>query len=128
MATLSTDGTYYALSFLIIPLNLPGVSRYCTLTSGCRASGTALITLNNVRVPVENLLGKERDGLKLVMANFNTERLNFSVMASRLSRICWSEAWSLANRRTTFGKPLVGRQVIRANFATPVSPLPPNEC
>jgi hypothetical protein len=106
-----------ALSVLLVPLSSPGVLRHRILTSGCRASGTALITLNNVRVPVENLLGKEGDGFKLVMANFNYERLNLSVTALRLSRICWGEAWSWANRRTTFGKPLVERQVIRAKFA-----------
>ena len=151
-ATLSADGTFYAvsgskkwitnglfadymttavrtspntLSVLVVPLNSPGVSRHRIPTSGTRASGTALISLNNVHVPVENLLGKEGDGLKLVMANFNPERLNLSVAAIRLSRICWSEAWSWASRRTTFGKPLIERQVIRAKFArvlyTPLS-------
>ena len=148
-ATLSADGTCYAisgskkwitnglfadymttavrtsptaLSLLIIPLSSPGVSRHRILTSGGRASGTALITLNNVRVPAENLLGKEGDGFNLIMANFNLERLNLSVIAIRLSRTCWSEAWSWANRRTTFGKPLIERQVIRAKFAKVLHP------
>ena len=106
-----------ALSVLIVPLSSPGVSRHRIPTSGCRASGTALITLNNVRVPVGNLLGKEGDGFKLVMSNFNSERLSLSITAIRLSRVCWGEAWSWANRRTTFGKPLIERQVIRAKFA-----------
>lgn len=149
-ATLSADGTCYAisgskkwvtnglfadymttavrtspnaLSLIIVPLNSPGVSRYRILTSGGQASGTALITLNNILVPAENLVGKEGDGFRLITANFNLERLNLSAMSIRLSRTCWSEAWSWANRRTTFGKPLIERQVIRAKFAKVYHPV-----
>jgi alkylation response protein AidB-like acyl-CoA dehydrogenase len=38
-------------------------------------SGTTFIVLEDVKVPVENLIGKENEGFKYIMRNFNHERL-----------------------------------------------------
>jgi alkylation response protein AidB-like acyl-CoA dehydrogenase len=105
------------LSLLIIPLNSPGVKRRRLRVSGLHASGSTFFELNDVKVPVENLVGKEGDGFRMIMANFNPERLNLAVMSVRMARTCIEEAWKHALTRKTFGKPLMSHQVIRAKFA-----------
>lgn len=106
------------ISMLIIPLkDTPGITRRRIRNSGLNASGSTYIGFNNVRVPVGNLIGKENEGFKIIMANFNPERLSLAVGSLRLARTCFEEAWGHALRRKTFGKPLMDNQVMRAKFA-----------
>jgi len=106
------------ISLLIIPLNAPGVTRRRIHNSGLNASGSTYIGFSDVKVPVDNLIGRENEGFKIIMSNFNPERLSLAVGALTLSRICYEEAWRHALTRKTFGKPLVSNQIIRAKFAT----------
>lgn len=106
------------ISILIIPLKgTPGVVRRRIHNSGLHASGSTYISFTNVKVPVGNLIGRENQGFKIIMANFNPERLNLAVGSLRLARTCFEEAWSHALTRKTFGKPLMENQIIRAKFA-----------
>ena len=57
------------ISALILPLDLPGVERRKIQNSGVNASGSTYIEFDNVQVPVENLLGKENEGFKIVMSS-----------------------------------------------------------
>ncbi len=43
------------------------------------SSGTTFIVLEDVKVPVANLIGKEGNGFKYIMVNFNHERLNLAI-------------------------------------------------
>lgn len=106
------------ISMLIIPLrNTPGVALRRMSNSGLNASGSTFITFSDVRVPCVNLIGQENSGFKVIMSNFNPERLALAVGALRLARTCYSEAYAHALRRKTFGKPLMENQIIRAKFA-----------
>jgi alkylation response protein AidB-like acyl-CoA dehydrogenase len=78
--------------------------------------GSTFIEFDDVKVPVENLLGKENAGFKIIMSNFNHERLWLGVTALRLARVCCEDAYSHAISRKTFGQPLLSNQVIRAKF------------
>src|SRR5271169_2305685 len=78
--------------------------------------GSTFIEFDDVKVPVENLLGKENAGFKIVMSNFNHERLWLGVTALRMARVCCEDAYSHATTRQTFGSPLLANQVIRAKF------------
>jgi len=105
------------ISALIIPLkNYPGVTTRKQTNSGVNASGSTFIEFDDVRVPVENLLGNENQGFKIVMSNFNHERLWLGVTALRMARVCCEDAYSHAITRHTFGSPLLANQVIRAKF------------
>ena len=56
------------LSVLLVPLKgQEGVSMRKIPVSGGQASGTTFIELDDVKVPVENLLGKEGEGMKYLM-------------------------------------------------------------
>lgn len=114
----SPDSGATGLSFLVIPLNSPGVKRRRIRVSGLHASGSTFFELNDVKVPVENLIGKEGRGFPMIMANFNPERFNLAVMSIRMARNAVEEAWKHAMTRKTFGQPLMSHQIIRAKFGS----------
>lgn len=62
-----------ALSVLLIPRG-EGVETKPIKTSYSPAAGTTFITFDNVKVPVENLLGEENKGIYVILSNFNHER------------------------------------------------------
>ena len=59
---------------LICFAGMKGLSTRQMLCSGVWSSGTTYITMEDVKVPVENLIGKENQGFKYIMFNFNHER------------------------------------------------------
>ena len=71
------------VSLLLIEGGTPGLTRTPLKKMGWWASDTATLHFDNCRVPAGNLLGAEGSGFKLIMHNFNDERLT---MARRLHR------------------------------------------
>lgn len=57
------------ISMLLIEKSMPGVTTRQMLCSGVWPSGTTYITFEDVKVPVENLIGKENEGFRYVMDN-----------------------------------------------------------
>jgi len=106
------------VSVLVIPTNSIGFAARKIKNSGANAGGSAWVTLENVRVPVENLIGVENKGFITLMSNFNKERFLIAVAMNRKARTCLSVAISYAHDRTTFGQPLIANQVIREKFST----------
>ncbi|TVY26055.1 Acyl-CoA dehydrogenase [Lachnellula hyalina] len=106
------------ISALVIPLNSKGVSRRKILNSGVAASGSTYLEFDDVEVPVSNLLGEENKGFKIIMSNFNHERLWLACTSLRMARICLTDAYSYALERTTFGKHLIEHQAIKTKFTT----------
>jgi len=90
----------------------PGVSTREMDCQGGHGSGTAYITFEDVKVPVENLIGKENAGFKVIMTNFNHERLGIVIQCTRFCRVLYEGSMEYANRRRTFGKKLIEHPVI----------------
>jgi len=107
----------FGVSLLLIERTMPGVRTEKMNCMGVWSSGTAYVTFENVKVPVENLIGAENLGFKAIMHNFNHERWSIAVQAIRFARVCCEEAFKWAVKRKTFGKRLVDHPVIRAKFA-----------
>ncbi|MEL7449890.1 MAG: acyl-CoA dehydrogenase family protein [Pseudomonadota bacterium] len=106
------------VSVLLIPADAPGVSRtQLDRKQGWWASDTATIHFDDVEVPASHLLGEENAGFRVIMHNFNAERLAMSAGMEALSRVCLEEAASWAQARHTFGKRLADHQVIRHKIA-----------
>ncbi|CAJ1335716.1 unnamed protein product [Effrenium voratum] len=105
------------ISLLMIHREMPGVQTTRLKTQGWGCSSTTSVAFNDVRVPVENLLGQENQGFLPIMLNFNNERMSMAVTACRMSRCCLEDAIRYARVRKTFGKPLVSHQVIRHKLA-----------
>jgi len=106
------------VSTILIPADSEGVSRtILDKKQGWWCSDTATIYFDNVRVPAENLIGVENQGFKVIMHNFNSERMGMAVGMEAAARVCLEEAISWAKERITFGKRLADHQVIRHKFA-----------
>ena len=106
------------VSTLLIPANAPGVQRTAIdKKQGWWCSDTATIYFDDVRVPADNLLGQENQGFKVIMNNFNSERMAMSAAMDGFARVCLEEAVSWAKERKTFGQRLADHQVIRHKIA-----------
>jgi acyl-CoA dehydrogenase len=101
------------ISLLLIERDTPGFSRTPLKKMGWWASDTATLHFDDARVPVDNLIGRENGGFKVIMANFNDERLGLAYGANGFARVAFEEALAYAKLRETFGKPLIQHQVIR---------------
>lgn len=101
------------VSLLLIERDTPGFTRTPLKKMGWWCSDTALLRFDDCRVPVENLIGEENSGFRLIMRNFNSERLGMSAGAAGFAAVCVEEAVAWARERTTFGQKLIGHQAIR---------------
>lgn len=90
---------------------------------GIRASPTAELSFNDLRVPEENLIGQEGYGFYYFMEFFNVTRIGVAAQGVGLAQGALDEALEYAQERETFGKPLSEHQGIRwklADMATEV--------
>jgi acyl-CoA dehydrogenase len=98
---------------IVVPGDAKGLSRTRLDKMGWLASDTGHLHFDGVRVPARYLVGEEGAGFKMIMSNFNGERLAMSAMALGFAQACYDEALEWARERKTFGSPLVEKQVIR---------------
>ena len=101
------------ISMIAVPGDAFGITRTKLHKMGWHCSDTASLHFDNVRVPVGNLLGEENKGFKIIMTNFNGERLGMSATAIGMAEACYDEALAWARERKTFGQPLTSHQVLR---------------
>ncbi len=101
------------ISMVVVPGDTPGLSRTRLHKMGWHSSDTAQLHFDGVRVPQRYRLGDEGAGFKMIMGNFNGERLAMSAMALGFAQACYDEALAWSRQRQTFGAALIDRQVIR---------------
>src|SRR6185369_8022423 len=101
------------ISMILVPGDAAGLSRTKLEKMGWWCSDTAHLRMDGVRVPERYLLGEEGAGFRIIMTNFNGERLGMSAMALGFAQACFDEALEWARQRKTFGSALVEKQVIR---------------
>ena len=101
------------ISLLLIERDTPGFTRTPLKKMGWWASDTATLHFDDCRVPADNLIGPEHGGFKVIMGNFNDERLGMAIGANAFARVAFDEALAYAKLRETFGRPLIRNQVIR---------------
>ena len=110
------EGGHHGISFLIVDRG-EGVSSSKLDKLGWHASDTATISFQDVFVPEENLLGELDEGFKLIMANFQWERLAMALGAVGAMALAWERTAEFARERQAFGRPLSGHQAIRHKLA-----------
>ena len=101
------------ISMILVPGDVAGLSRSKLDKMGWWCSDTAHLRMDGVRVPARYLLGQEGGGFRIIMTNFNGERLGMSAMSLGFAQACFEEALDWARQRRTFGSALVEKQVIR---------------
>ena len=105
------------VSLLLIEKTFPGVETRQMKCQGVFASGTTYVTFEDVKVPVKNLIGKENQGFKVIMTNFNHERIGIIIQSNRFARVCYEEAYKYSLKRKTFGVRLYDHPVIAMKLA-----------
>ena len=101
------------VSLLLIEREREGFARSALKKMGWWCSDTASLHFDNVRVPAGNLIGEENAGFRIIMRNFNAERLGMAAAAVGFAQACLDETVDWARQRKTFGKPLIEHQVVR---------------
>ena len=101
------------ISLLAVPGDAPGLERTRLEKMGWWCSDTAHLRFDGCRVPADHLIGDENAGFRMIMRNFNDERLMMAAIAAAFARVCHDEALEWARERSTFGARLVEHQVIR---------------
>lgn len=84
---------------------------------GIRSSSTAELIFNNVKVPGENLLGKEGQGFKIAMATLDGGRIGIASQALGIAQGAFEAAVAYAKERVQFGKPIGFQQAISFKIA-----------
>jgi acyl-CoA dehydrogenase len=79
---------------------------------GQKCSDTRAVTFEDVKVPIDQVVGKESDGFKIAMAAFDHTRPAVAIGAVGVARAAFEHAVRYANTRSTFGKPISSNQGI----------------
>ncbi|MCL2769564.1 MAG: acyl-CoA dehydrogenase family protein [Solirubrobacterales bacterium] len=115
-ARTTEDGGHHGISFFIVPRS-DSVVASSLPKLGWHASDTATISLQEAPVPEENLLGPLHEGFKLIMANFQWERLAMALGAVGAMQLALDRTATFARERLAFGRPLSRHQAIRHRLA-----------
>ncbi len=78
---------------------------------GIRSSSTAELIFNDVKVPKENLLGKEGQGFKIAMATLDGGRIGIAAQALGIAQGAYEHAVEYAKERIQFGMPIAYQQI-----------------
>jgi acyl-CoA dehydrogenase len=105
------------ISLLLLERGMTGFTQTPLKKMGWWASDTAALGFQDVEVPVENLIGRENDGFRGVMHNFNGERIGMAAGCNGFSQVCLDEAVAWARERKVFGGRLIDQQVVRHKLA-----------
>jgi alkylation response protein AidB-like acyl-CoA dehydrogenase len=109
---------YRTFSAFIIPADAPGVSKGKKENKmGHRCSDTSEVIFDNVRVPVDHLLGREGEGFKIAMKTLDKSRAGIAASAVGIARAALEAAIGYAKERQTFNQPLAAHQAIQFMLA-----------
>lgn len=118
-----TDGTdeaspWNGISMFIVDTSLPGFEVSQRLEkSGMKLSDTALLYMDDMRLPADALLGVEGEGFKQIMWELQGERLGVSVFGVAGARAVLDEAVRYARERQAFGRPIGDFQAVSHRLA-----------
>ncbi len=84
---------------------------------GQRASDTAQIALEDLRLPPDCLLGREGEGYKIALSNLEGGRIGIAAQSVGMARAAFEAAVAYAKDRQTFGKPIIEHQAVAFRLA-----------
>lgn len=106
-----TDSTQKpGISIFIVPKDTPGMSAMPIDKNCWYSSDTALISLENCRIPADHLLGPLNQGLDLLTKNLNEGRVTFAAFCHGVAEGCFDGALAYVHQREAFGKTLADFQ------------------
>ncbi|KQC34426.1 acyl-CoA dehydrogenase [Nonlabens sp. YIK11] len=115
------DAKGRGISIFLMDRETPGISATKLNKLGWRASDTGEIGFDNVRVPVENLMGEEGKGFPYIMQHFALERLIMAINGHARAEYALEYTIGYMRDRTAFGKSLDKFQALRHKLADMLS-------
>jgi butyryl-CoA dehydrogenase len=107
-------GGSHSLSHILVPADAPGVTiAPAEKKMGLNGSPTHAVSLDEVRVPRENLLGLEGRGLHQTLATLDGGRISIGALAVGLAQAAFEAAMKYAHERETFGRPIAHHQAVQ---------------
>ncbi len=121
-ATVDPELKHKGITCFIVDTKTPGFSaRAIKGKLGLRASDTAELFLDNVRVPASNILGEVGQGFKIAMSALDNGRFSVAAGSTGLLHGCIDACTQYAMQRKTFGKVIGEHQQIQAMIADMVT-------
>jgi alkylation response protein AidB-like acyl-CoA dehydrogenase len=105
------------ISIFVIDKDTAGVSATKLDKLGWRASDTAEIAFDNVKIPATNLMGEENQGFPYIMQHFSLERLVMGVNAHARAEYALEYALQYMSERQAFGRSIDKFQALRHTIA-----------
>lgn len=99
------------ISLIIVEKGTPGFSAQKLRKSGNRSHETAQLFFENVRIPRENLIGKEGEGLKQILGTLKAGRISYGARATGIAQAAYDLTFRYTHERVQFGKPIAKFQV-----------------
>lgn len=108
----------YGISSFIVPTNTPGYKVSAPYEKlGLKASDTAEIIMEDLRVPEQYLLGRRGEGFKQFMEVLDGGRISIGAMSVGIAQACLDAALAYAKERRQFGRPISKFQAIQFKLA-----------
>ncbi|MEP1489328.1 MAG: acyl-CoA dehydrogenase family protein [Algibacter sp.] len=101
------------MSIFVVDRDTVGITATKLDKLGWRASDTAEIAFDNVKIPAANLLGEENQGFSYIMQHFALERLVMGINAHARAEFALKYATNYMSERVAFGKSLDKYQALR---------------
>jgi butyryl-CoA dehydrogenase len=118
------QGGSRSLSQILVPTNTPGLKiGPAEKKMGLHGSPTHAVTYEDVRVPLENLIGEEGNGLQQTLATLDGGRLGIGAISLGLAQAAFEYAVNYARERKAFGKPIAEQQAIQWMLADAATEL-----
>ncbi|MBS8264935.1 acyl-CoA dehydrogenase [Mesobacillus boroniphilus] len=106
------------ISAIIVPTDAPGFSVIDNYEKmGLNASNTTQLVMEDVHVPVENLLGRKGDGFKQFLVTLDGGRIGIGAMAVGVAQAAYEKALQYAKERQQFGRQISQFQAIQFKLA-----------
>lgn len=113
-----------SLSMILVPTDTPGlVIGPAEKKMGLHGSPTHAVTYDNVRVPLDNLIGEEGKGLQQTLATLAGGRIGIGALSVGLAQAAFEYAVNYARERKAFGKPIAEQQAIQWMLADAVTEI-----
>ena len=105
-ARTSDEGRGRGISAFVVALDQPGVTKEPYSDMGTKAVARGAAHFDGVRVPAENMLGREGQGFTQVMQGFDFSRALIGLQCIGLAQVTVDETWDYVSQREAFDRPL----------------------